>query len=358
MNKKCKFCSSGFIAKPRNKVFCQKSCKDAHYQLLYQEKYKAHKAAIKTNGLLKICEVCSCEFRTNREEARFCNRACAGKGKSKPQRVDREVRRCEVCSEDFTVRATQKARFCSQKCVGKAKTLKATKIKQCPNCKQDFETKRGNKFCSYKCSNSGEFHNFYGKTGTMTGKESWTTGLTKEIDERIAKMADTISELTKYAFASGQRTHVGENNPMHGQNHTVEAREQISKTRTERILNGDYATWFDKGSFESAKNGKSLHYRSSWEHAALKALEQDPSVTSFDVEPFSIPYLFEGCVKNYIPDILVHKKDQQALLVEIKPKEFLQDPINIAKFSAAVEYCRIHNYRFEIWSNDEIARLE
>ena len=357
MNKKCRYCQKEFSAVPRNKVFCHKTCKDAEYRLLYEQKYNAHKQAVDLDGMLKTCEVCLKQFRTDRDEARFCDRKCAGIGKYKPQAVEREIRQCELCGDDFKVRMTQKSRFCGLKCVGKAKTIRSTKTKQCPNCKQSFETKRDNAFCSRHCAKSGEFHPYYGKIGPTAGMASWTKGLTKETDERVCGMANTMSKLTKEAFATGQRSHVGENNPMHGQNHSIATRERISKTRTERILDGDYASWFKKGTFESKKCKKSMHYRSSWELIALQALERTPSVSSFDVEPFSIPYLFEGCVKNYIPDILIHKGNQQSLLVEIKPEEFVQDPINIAKFTAAVEYCRIHNYRFEVWSKDEINRL-
>jgi len=152
------------------------------------------------------------------------------------------------------------------------------------------------------------------------------------------------------------QTFNGENNPMFGKNHTTETREQISKTRTDRIVNGDYSSWFNKGKIYSSKMNKELFFRSSWEEKVIQHLDIDDTVLSFEVEPFSIEYLHKGIMKNYIPDFLIEYNDKK-LLVEVKPEIFVDYEINIDKFQAAQNYCNEKGLAFEVWTEKQIQTL-
>jgi hypothetical protein len=129
-------------------------------------------------------------------------------------------------------------------------------------------------------------------------------------------------------------------------------KEAISKSVTAAIVEGRYhpERWANSGDHDSPKVGL-VHYRSSWELVVYQQLDANVDVLTYQVEPFSIAYVFEGSNHYYIPDLLITFKDGEQLLVEIKPSHKLNEPINIAKFSAALSQ---FPDRFEIWSEDLI----
>lgn len=88
--------------------------------------------------------------------------------------------------------------------------------------------------------------------------------------------------------------------------------------------------------------------RSPIELKYFKELDNDPRVISYTSEPFKIPYEFEGEIRNYIPDVLIHYVDAIDKLVEIKVMKEVSDPINIAKFNAAKEYAKNNGMIFKI----------
>ena len=162
------------------------------------------------------CLTCGVSFRHRLQERKFCSRACyyvANASKPKNERT------CQRCSSVFIPPYSNKlAKFCSYSCFSlkrrgeQGKTVSNT----CENCQQGFEVsyiRRSQRFCSYSCSKSGKFHHFYGKVGPTKGVKPWTTGLTKDTDERLAKAGKKISDIQKQQFLSGKRNNHGENNP-------------------------------------------------------------------------------------------------------------------------------------------------
>ena len=89
--------------------------------------------------------------------------------------------------------------------------------------------------------------------------------------------------------------------------------------------------------------------RSPMEEIAFKQLDADSEVISYTVEPFAIPYEFEGRQYNYIPDVLVIYRDDSIELIEIKPIHQVGDERNIAKFISAKKYAVSQGYKFKIW---------
>lgn len=88
--------------------------------------------------------------------------------------------------------------------------------------------------------------------------------------------------------------------------------------------------------------------RSPIELKYFKELDNEPRVISYIPEPFKIPYEFEGKMRNYIPDVLIHYVDAIDKLVEIKVMREVSEPINIAKFNAAREYAKNNGMIFKI----------
>src|ERR1019366_3873114 len=61
---------------------------------------------------------------------------------------------------------------------------------------------------------------------------------------------------------------------------------------------------FREGTIISLKmHGKEMHYRSGWECEVYECLEALSQVQAYWVEPIRIPYLHEGHMHDYLPDI-------------------------------------------------------
>lgn len=85
-----------------------------------------------------------------------------------------------------------------------------------------------------------------------------------------------------------------------------------------------------------------VQYDSTYELAFITYMEMEDSITSYEREPvLGITYEYEGKVKHYLPDfILYYEGIEEGLLAEIKPKDFINDPINLLKKNVAEEYCK------------------
>lgn len=107
-------------------------------------------------------------------------------------------------------------------------------------------------------------------------------------------------------------------------------------------------------------------YRSSWERDVAIALDMNPAVISWAMEPFSLQYIspLDHKVKNYFPDFYVEYIDSDgkihAQLLEVKPykqchmelaktkKEKLTVLVNQAKWAFAMDYCNKNGIEFKI----------
>lgn len=105
------------------------------------------------------------------------------------------------------------------------------------------------------------------------------------------------------------------------------------------------------GTFYSDKLGRTVHYRSSYELEFIKMLEQDDEVVWYGVECNVVKYTIDGIVRCYIPDFFVEYDDGDWLVIEVKPKGLLCDPVNVAKFDAAL---KVYGKHFEVWTEEDI----
>jgi hypothetical protein len=195
-------------------------------------------------------------------------------------------------------------------------------------------------------------------------KESFKAAISKTRLENIASgktviighphTEETKHHLSEQAIASGRSA--GENNPTYGKKRSVESREKQSKTRTDRMVNGEYdfSTWTQGGYIESKKAGKTIFCRSSWELKFVQTIEEDETAISLQIEPFSVPYRLNGDARRYVPDFLVTYVDGRKVLIEIKPECYLAAQINVAKFAAAKEYCALNGLEFEVWTQEDL----
>lgn len=118
-------------------------------------------------------------------------------------------------------------------------------------------------------------------------------------------------------------------------------------------------------------------YRSSWERAVFKWLDNHTDVKSWVSEETIIPYICATDRKphRYFVDIKVTFKNGKTYLIEIKPKKETVQPKprgrktqkyltevltymkNISKWEAANSYCKKHGYTFEVWHEDTLKSL-
>jgi hypothetical protein len=109
-------------------------------------------------------------------------------------------------------------------------------------------------------------------------------------------------------------------------------------------------------------------YRSSWECKMMSYVDQHPDIIQWGSEEFSIPYVspIDGKIHRYFPDFWIKKKDNQVIVVEIKPNSQTKPPkpqkkitkryvtevrtwgINSAKWKAAKSYCDDRKWKFII----------
>lgn len=133
------------------------------------------------------------------------------------------------------------------------------------------------------------------------------------------------------------------------------ARARVSEAKVRLILAGKLHPEHrgKSGYFDSVKNGKCFHYRSSYELLAYQRLETDETVSSFTPEPFSIPYTRDdGSHHRYIPDILVTYLSGRRELIEVSAGWELER--KHLKLHAGKLWCRQNGVTFVVWSEEEV----
>jgi len=100
----------------------------------------------------------------------------------------------------------------------------------------------------------------------------------------------------------------------------------------------------NSGSYFSDKLKKEVQYESELELNFLEILEASAEIVFYQEQPFKVPYSRNGAVKNYFPDIFFVMKNNQAIVVEIKP--FLQMALqnNLDKWTSLKQFCSERGY--------------
>ena len=111
-------------------------------------------------------------------------------------------------------------------------------------------------------------------------------------------------------------------------------------------------------------------YRSSYELKFIVWLEGNSKVKQWASECICIPYMFiDGTTHRYYPDYFVEFEDGTKMVVEIKPYNQTQKPVNEncwatkeyaknkCKWAAAIEFCKKKGYVFKILTEKTINQL-
>ena len=97
-------------------------------------------------------------------------------------------------------------------------------------------------------------------------------------------------------------------------------------------------------------------YRSSWELQFMKYCEASEIVKKWTVESISIPYISpkDGQPHRYFPDFALEMNDGKKYLIEIKPYNQTNNPINKAKWEAAEMWCKRNDFKFLVVTEKEL----
>jgi hypothetical protein len=115
-------------------------------------------------------------------------------------------------------------------------------------------------------------------------------------------------------------------------------------------------------------------YRSGWEHAFMRFLDNNDHILQWASESISIPYRnpITGKQSIYVPDFLITYKNRNnqmiAEVIEIKPKkqsvveskmkanERAVVAVNYAKWDSATKWCKKQGLLFRVITEDDMFR--
>lgn len=103
-----------------------------------------------------------------------------------------------------------------------------------------------------------------------------------------------------------------------------------------------------RGYLDSAKNGRSVYYGSSYELRCLVVLEADPGVASFrrcDA--------FKGQDGWRNPDLWIEFVDGRSEVWEVKPEDMLSHPTVRAQIAESMEFARSAGAGFRLWTEKD-----
>jgi hypothetical protein len=160
-----------------------------------------------------------------------------------------------------------------------------------------------------------------------------------------------------------------------------EIKEMLGKQMATRINRGTTGKYY-QGKFTPKNKEKyvgdasAITYRSGWERAVMRWLDDNPDVAKWNSEEVVIPYICATDKKQhrYFVDIYYQTKDGKKFLVEIKPEKQVQKPVgakktkrlleenltwikNMSKWTAAKEFAKDNGVEFVIWTENTLKQL-
>lgn len=112
------------------------------------------------------------------------------------------------------------------------------------------------------------------------------------------------------------------------------------------------------GLFPSEKTMSMVDWESPLENDYMFLLEFDRTVVSFEAQPMTITYKFNGRTRRYTPDLKVQKKNDEIQIIEVKPQDKLMKLLNDEEFKtriiAAHSFCKTNGWEFKIVTDADI----
>jgi len=264
---------------------------------------------------------------------------------------------------------------------------------KCDTCcvifEKKFQTKyltdRKTHFCSRKCSYEAKKVNGAIHATILRDNKKWAqtisaTMVKKYGVDNISKRSETKEKkaqtfLERYGVTSPLKSEFfkeksrqtciekyGVDNAMK----SSQIKEKVKQTCIERYGVENYSQTYE---FQQ-RNIRSTHqtghitthhgkffYRSSYEKRFITCCDVFGYIDDVK-QNIRIPYVFNDKFHYYFADFSIVLAGGQKILVEVKPASLLNDPMNVAKFSAAMEFAKKNNMYFVVVSETALSALE
>ncbi|MEU5775081.1 sigma factor-like helix-turn-helix DNA-binding protein [Streptomyces venezuelae] len=116
----------------------------------------------------------------------------------------------------------------------------------------------------------------------------------------------------------------------------------------------------DRGRFgvwTCPKLGRDVSYESETELGVIQLLSHAPQIAYYQEQPLAIGYEFAGRQRTYYPDLLAATVDGRCILIEVKPVYEMAMAVNVAKYRATEEFCRLRGWGLLVTDGHRTRRL-
>lgn len=120
---------------------------------------------------------------------------------------------------------------------------------------------------------------------------------------------------------------------------------------TENVDRGRFGAW------HCPKLDRDVSYESETELRVIQLLSFAPQIAYYQEQPLAISYQFAGQQRTYYPDLLAATVDGRCILIEVKPVYEMAMAVNVAKYRAAVEFCRNRGWGLVATDGNRTRRL-
>lgn len=110
---------------------------------------------------------------------------------------------------------------------------------------------------------------------------------------------------------------------------------------------------YKSGIYHSDKFNMNIKYLSSYELDFIKVCEISKVIKGIEI-PEYIPYEYLGRSHSYYPDFTIILDSGIRVLIEVKPKNLINDTLVIIKKIAAIKWCYKNNYKYLTITESEI----
>lgn len=263
------------------------------------------------------------------------------------------IKECQYCEEEYrTYKQNQK--FCSKECSGLYHRVPHT-IVFCPICSKEIAQYPHKKrvCCSIKCANKYFSVKFAGEGNPNYGNRH--PGMFKHTDETKAVIQHKVTKSWKVPSRMEKHMAAREAYKKIYGYYWINSPESIAKITLktiERVERGDHSVYKNckKGWRVSTKTGLNENYHSSYEMRRMIELDEDKLVLSWTKQHSNrISYKLNGKDKIYVPDFYVEYVDGRKELEEVKgyvPEGKEQEYIE--KTNSGKKYCIDNGMVFKI----------
>ncbi len=193
-----------------------------------------------------------------------------------------------------------------------------------------------------------EIANYFGIDGLVIWRRMGELGIKRDPEILREIQAESLQKAVKFSAEANRRRFASMS-----KKDKLAYRQRCSLIAQKAFKEGKIKPHHGIGQEMATKKGGKFRTRSSYETKYVAIIEEDPAVLHFEYEPFTIDYEFDGIIRCYHPDFLVHYADHSEL-IEIKPTAFIEKGRNPAKISAGTSYCLEEGLVFKVVTEEEL----